>query len=54
MCHGQPDDILDVVEPELAKRYPNDAAIGFKLDELRGWFWVEAPAEDAQSRPSKS
>ncbi len=54
MCHGQPDDILDVVKPELAKRYPNDAATGFKLDELRGWFWVEVPAEDAQSRPSKS
>lgn len=41
MCHGQPDDILDVVKPQLANLYPNDDATGFKLDELRGWFWVE-------------
>ena len=41
MCHGQPDDILDAVKPELAKRYPGDEATGFKLDDLRGWFWVE-------------
>ena len=44
MCHGEPDDILDAVKPELAKRYPSDQATGFKLDELRGWFWVEVPA----------
>ncbi len=44
MCHGQQDDILDDVKAELAKRYPNDEATGFKLDELRGWFWVEVPA----------
>lgn len=43
MCHGQPEDILDDVKPELAKLYPNDAATGFKLDQLRGWFWVEVP-----------
>ncbi len=43
MCHGQPDDILDAVKPQLAKRYPDDQATGFKLDDLRGWFWVEVP-----------
>jgi len=43
MCHGQPDDILDEVKPELAKRYPDDAATGFKAGDLRGWFWVEVP-----------
>ena len=43
MCHGQPDEILDAVKPELAKRYPNDAAIGFKQGDLRGWLWVEVP-----------
>ncbi len=52
MCHGQPDDILDDVKTQLAKRYPNDAATGFKLDELRGWFWVEVPASDALSQSS--
>jgi hypothetical protein len=52
MCHGQPDDILDDVKPQLAKRYPNDAATGFKLDELRGWFWVEVPASVAESQSS--
>ncbi len=43
MCHGQPDDMLDVVKPQLAKLYPNDKATGFQLDQLRGWFWVEVP-----------
>lgn len=45
MCHGQPSDILDAVKPELAKLYPDDDATGFHLDELRGWFWVEVPAD---------
>lgn len=49
MCHGGDDDILDAVKPELAKRYPNDAATGFKLDDLRGWFWVEVPGGTTQS-----
>jgi hypothetical protein len=48
MCHGQPDDILDAVKPKLAKLYPNDEATGFKLDELRGWFWVEVPENATQ------
>lgn len=52
MCHGQPDDILDNVKPELAKLYPNDAATGFKLDDLRGWFWVEVPAMVTDSQTS--
>jgi hypothetical protein len=43
MCHGGPEDILDAVKPELAKRYPDDAATGFQQGELRGWFWVEVP-----------
>lgn len=43
MCHGGPDDILDVVKPELAKHYPKDQATGFKQGDLRGWFWVEVP-----------
>ncbi|WP_168567070.1 Tll0287-like domain-containing protein [Crateriforma spongiae] len=44
MCHGGPDDMLDSVKPELAKRYPDDQATGFKAGDLRGMFWVEVPA----------
>tara|TARA_R110002049_G_scaffold182485_2_gene350367 strand:- start:107709 stop:108290 length:582 start_codon:yes stop_codon:yes gene_type:complete len=43
MCHGQDEDIIDEVKPALAKLYPSDRATGFRLDELRGWFWVEVP-----------
>ena len=49
MCHGGPDDILDDVKPELAKRYPQDQATGFKQRDLRGWFWVEVPPEKDSS-----
>ncbi|WP_442506168.1 c-type heme family protein [Novipirellula sp. SH528] len=45
MCHGGENDVLDVVKLELAKRYPDDEATGFKLDDLRGWFWVEVPSD---------
>lgn len=41
-CHG------DVRDPSLAGRiadeYPDDAATGFELNELRGVFWTEFPA----------
>lgn len=50
MCHGGPDDVLDEVKSELAKRYPNDQATGFQQGDLRGWFWVEVPA-DASDGP---
>ena len=45
MCHGQPEELLDVVKPEIAKRFPHDEATGFKINDLRGWFWVEVPAD---------
>ncbi len=50
MCHGRADDILDAVKAPLAKLYPEDGATGFKLDELRGWFWVEVPEGNSSSR----
>lgn len=38
LCHGE------MVAPEVAKKinekYPEDKAIGFKLDEFRGFVWV--------------
>lgn len=52
MCHGGPDDVLDAVKPELAKRYPQDQATGFQQGDLRGWFWVEVPADPATSADS--
>ena len=49
MCHGGPDDMLEQVSEELAKRYPDDEATGFTQGDLRGWFWVEVPPEATQS-----
>jgi hypothetical protein len=38
-CHGE------AIEPAVATRieelYPDDRAVGFRLDDLRGAFWVE-------------
>ena len=44
-CHG-PADVLDEdVRSALAESYPDDQATGFAEGDLRGWFWVEVPAE---------
>jgi hypothetical protein len=45
-CHGPEDQIADEVTSALAEQYPDDQAIGFEVDDLRGWFWVEVPARD--------
>lgn len=45
-CHGDPDDMDPGVTEELALRYPDDAATGFRDGDLRGWFWVEVPGGD--------
>ncbi|MGI9592228.1 MAG: c-type heme family protein [Myxococcota bacterium] len=43
-CHGE------ALAPEVAERiaalYPEDRAVGFRVGELRGVFWVEYPAAD--------
>ena len=41
-CHG--DSLADDVEAKLKELYPDDQATGFKLDELRGVFWLEYSA----------
>lgn len=47
-CHGAPGgDIEGPTLEAIRTRYPDDAAIGFKLGELRGIWRVEIPAEDA-------
>jgi hypothetical protein len=42
-CHGE------AVEPALLERiralYPDDAAVGFRVGELRGLFWAIAPRD---------
>jgi hypothetical protein len=40
-CHG--DAITPEVTAELAARYPDDRATGYKLGELRGIVWAEFP-----------
>lgn len=44
VCHG--DNVAKPVQAELDRRYPKDAAKGFKEGDFRGVFWaeVEAPA----------
>jgi len=37
-CHGNSDEISSEVSEKLATLYPNDEAINFKLNDLRG-FW---------------
>lgn len=44
-CHGAPDQLEEGVADALAKVYPDDRATGFAVGDLRGWFWVEVPAE---------
>ena len=46
ICHGENTFIPSNIQEELAKRYPNDQATGFKVDDLRGWFWVEVDNEN--------
>jgi len=57
-CHGSSDTIADGVKSQLAKLYPDDQATGFKEGDLRGWFWVDVPAdgqlEDSISHDSTS
>lgn len=45
MCHGPQEQIASAVQDQLAKLYPDDRATGFREGELRGWFWIEMPAE---------
>ncbi len=43
-CHG------DVLAPDIESRinelYPEDRAVGFRVGDLRGVFWIEFPAEE--------
>jgi len=46
MCHGPQDQILPEVKAQLVDRYPDDQATEFHEGDLRGWFWIQLPAEE--------
>lgn len=46
LCHGPKTQIPPDVKEQLTKLYPLDKATGFKEGDLRGWFWVDVPAQD--------
>jgi hypothetical protein len=39
LCHG--DNISENVKNKIQKFYPNDKAVGFRLNEFRGFIWVK-------------
>jgi hypothetical protein len=41
-CHGDPASIPPEVTAILAQRYPDDAAVGYAVGDLRGAVWAEA------------
>ena len=43
-CHGEA--LADEIDSRIRREYPEDAATGFAVGELRGVFWVEFPADD--------
>lgn len=49
MCHGMQEEIDAAVLDALAEHYPDDAAKGFAEGDLRGYFWIEAPAGETIS-----
>jgi hypothetical protein len=51
-CHGPDDKIAAEIRTELARLYPNDKATGFQEGDLRGWFWVEVPADSEELKNS--
>lgn len=41
-CHGKT--VAEPVKAAIARHYPDDAATGFEVGDLRGLLWVEVPA----------
>ena len=44
-CHGKT--VASPVKAAIARHYPDDAATGFDVDDLRGLLWVEVPSAPA-------
>lgn len=51
LCHGPVEMIPEEVKQTLAREYPDDQATGFEEGDLRGWFWVEVPADVGAKGP---
>lgn len=49
-CHGTKEDRAPGVDEALDTYYPDDEARGYDEGDLRGWFWVEVPADAVASR----
>lgn len=45
LCHGPPDTLTAGVRTVLTERYPDDAATGYAVGDLRGVLWAEAAVE---------
>ena len=48
-CHGEENQIEADVFAEILSAYPDDAAIGFAVGEVRGYVWVEVPPVENQN-----
>ncbi len=42
-CHGEPGALAPEVREALKVSYPDDSATGYKVGDLRGALWAEAP-----------
>ncbi len=42
-CHGPANTLSEGVKAGLAEHYPNDAATGYAVGDLRGAIWAEVP-----------
>lgn len=40
-CHGQA--LAPEIAARIAQHYPEDQAVGYEVDDLRGVFWIEFP-----------
>jgi hypothetical protein len=49
-CHGPEASIDPAVRKQLRANYPDDQAVGFRVGDLRGWFWVEVPRPQSGER----
>ncbi len=47
MCHGPQEQIDEELLAAISETYPEDQAVGFAEGDLRGWFWIEVPAQEA-------
>lgn len=47
-CHGKKESLAESVNSKLTKLYPNDKAIGYGINEIRGIWSIEFPIASKQ------